>query len=148
LTLFSGEAELEAIVEHSAEIGLVMLLVLSVIKLFTLSVCMQTGFPGGFIFPILFSAGALGAAINLLFPFIPLTVAMLCLMAGAGGALMRLPFSIIMLLTLLTAPDFAPFLIVAAFSGFLVATFVQAGNARHAYQEADTQPNAKKVHVQ
>ncbi len=147
LTLFSGEAELEVIIEHSAEIGLVMLLVLSVVKLFTLGVCLQTGFPGGFIFPVLFSAGALGAAINLAFPFIPLTVAMLCLMAGAGGALMRLPFSTILLLALLTAPDFAPFLIVSAFSGFLVATFVQAGNARRTYQEAGAQHRAEKANV-
>jgi len=136
LTLFSGESELEEIIEHSAEIGLAMLLVLSVVKLFTLSVCLQTGFPGGFIFPILFSAGALGAAINLALPIIPLTVAMLCVMAGVGGALMRLPFSIVMLLSLLTAPDFAPFLIVSALTGFLIATFVQAGNARSTYQEA------------
>lgn len=130
------------IIEHSAEIGLVMLLVLSVVKLFTLGVCLQTGFPGGFMFPILFSAGALGAAISLGLPFIPLTVAMLCVMAGAGGALMRLPFSIVMMLSLLTAPDFSPFIIVAAFTGFLTATFVQAGNARQAYQEARVQPEA------
>jgi H+/Cl- antiporter ClcA len=136
LTLFSGEAGLEVIIEQGAEIGLAMLLVLSVVELFTLSVCLQTGFPGGFIFPILFSAGALGAAINVAFPAIPLTVAMLCVMAGVGGALMRLPFSIILLLALLTTPDFAPFLIVSALTGFLIATFAQAGNARRTYQEA------------
>jgi len=50
---------------------------------------------------------------------------------------MRLPFSVIILLSLLTAPDFAPFLIMAAFTGFLTATFVQAGNVRRAYQEAE-----------
>jgi hypothetical protein len=34
------------------------------------------------------------------------------------------------LLTPLIAPDFAPFLIVAAFTGFLTAIVVQVGNAR------------------
>ena len=44
------------------------------------------------------------------------------------------------LLTALIAPDFAPFLIVAAYSGFLIASFVQAVNARRACQAAEIQP--------
>ena len=90
LTLHSGEAELHTILVEGAQIGAAVLLVLAVVKLFTLSICLGSGFPGGFAFPLFFSAGSLGYATHLLFPFIPLSVAVVGTMAGIGGAVMRM----------------------------------------------------------
>ena len=106
LTLHSGEAELETILVEGAQIGAAMLLLLAVVKLFTLSICLGSGFPGGFVFPLLFSAGSLGYAINLLFPFIPLSVAIVGTMAGIGGAVMRMPFTVIILMFTLKQSSF------------------------------------------
>ena len=136
LTLHSGEEELHAILVEGAQIGIVMLLVLAILKLFTLSICFSTGFPGGFVFPLLFSGGAAGYAIHLLFPFIPLSVAIVGMMAGIGGAIMRMPFTVILLMLMLSNPALLPISTAAAFTGFLSATLLEAGNARRAMYQA------------
>ena len=120
------------------EIGAILLLLMAVVKLFTLSVCLSSGFPGGFVFPLFFSAGSLGYAIHLLFPFIPLDIAMIGTMAGIGGAVMRMPFTIMLVMMVFSSPNAVPISIVAAFTGFLSATILEAGNARKAmYQAAE-----------
>jgi H+/Cl- antiporter ClcA len=136
LTLHSGEEEMRIILEQGAEIGIVMLLLLAVFKLFTLSICLSSGFPGGFVFPLLFSAGSLGYAVHLLFPFIPLGVAIVGMMAGIGGAVMRMPFTVILLMLMLSNPALLPISTIAAFTGFLSATLLEAGNARNAVYQA------------
>ncbi len=136
LTLHSGEAELETILVEGAQIGAAMLVLLAVVKLFTLSVCLGSGFPGGFVFPLFFSAGSLGYAINLLFPFIPLSVAIVGTMAGIGGAVMRMPFTVMLLMMTLSNPALLPVTIIAAFTGFLSATILEAGNAWKAMVQA------------
>lgn len=136
LTLHSGEEELHTVLMEGAQIGVAMLLLLAIFKLFTLSICFSTGFPGGFVFPLLFSAGSLGYAIHLLFPFIPLTVAIGGMMAGIGGAIMRMPFTVILLMLMLSNPALLPVSTTAAFTGFLSATLLEAGNARRAMYQA------------
>ena len=60
LTLFSGEEQTADLILHAAEIGIVMLIVLAVAKLFAASLLLTTGWKGGYIFPIMFSGVALG----------------------------------------------------------------------------------------
>jgi H+/Cl- antiporter ClcA len=136
LTLHSGEEELQTILMEGAQIGAAMLLLLAVVKLFTLSVCMSSGFPGGFVFPLFFSAASLGYATNLLFPFIPLPVAIIGTMAGIGGAVMRMPFTVLLILVSLSNRALLPVSTIAAFTGFLSATVLEAGNARGAMHQA------------
>lgn len=145
LTLNSGEEELNRILVDGAQIGVAMLLLLAVVKLFTLSVCMSSGFPGGFVFPLFFSAGSLGFGIHLLFPFIPLNIAMIGTMAGIGGAVMRMPFTVVLVMILFSSPSSLPISIMAAFTGFLSATILEAGNARRAMYQAAK--NRKEVYV-
>jgi len=145
LTLYSGEEELNTILVDGAQIGVAILLLMAVLKLVTLSVCMSSGFPGGFVFPLFFSAGSLGYAIHLLFPFIPLNVVMIGTMAGIGGAVMRMPFTVLMVLTLFASASLLPISIVAAFTGFLSATLLEAGNARKAMFQAAKE--RKEVYV-
>jgi H+/Cl- antiporter ClcA len=145
LTLYSGEAELNIIIAKGEEIGAILLLLMAVVKLLTLSVCLSSGFPGGFVFPLFFSAGSLGYAIHLLFPFIPLDIAMICTMAGIGGAVMRMPFTILLVMMVFASPTALPISIVAAFTGFLSANILEAGNARKAmYQAAQAR---KEVYI-
>ena len=75
LTLFSGEAETADLIAHAAEIGVVMLIVLGLVKLFATTLLLATGWKGGYIFPIMFASVALGLAVDLLFPGIPVAVA-------------------------------------------------------------------------
>ena len=64
LTLFSGEAETAELIAHAAEIGVVMLIVLGLVKLFATSLLLATGWKGGYIFPIMFASVALGLAVR------------------------------------------------------------------------------------
>jgi len=145
LTLFSGEEELNTILTEGTQIGAVVLLLLAVVKLITLSVCMSSGFPGGFVFPLFFSAGCLGYALHLLFPFVPLDVAMISMMAGIGGAVMRMPITVMVVMMVMSSPSALPISIVAAFTGFLSATILEAGNARKAMYQAAQERNAVYV---
>lgn len=115
------------------------MLLLGLAKMFTLSLCMVSGFPGGFILPLLFTAGAFGEALHLALPFIPQSVAMLCIMGGMSGALMRMPIGAIILLQLLTGQQYLPVIIVACLSGYLLSTYLQAANVRQALKEAEEQ---------
>jgi H+/Cl- antiporter ClcA len=139
LTLFSGEYELEIIFETGTQIGIAMLILLAVLKLVTLSVCLSTGFPGGFVFPLFFSAGSLGYAIHLLLPFIPLPVCMIGMLAGIGGAVMRMPFTVILILVVLGNPTLLPVSVMAAVTSYLTATILDAGNARKAMYQASSE---------
>ena len=71
LTLFSGESETAHLITHAAEIGVLMLIVLGLAKLFATSLLLATGWKGGYIFPIMFASVALGLAVSLLLPGIP-----------------------------------------------------------------------------
>ena len=136
LTLFSGEHELAYVLTHGVEIGISMLILLAVVKLLTLSICLATGFPGGFVFPLFFSAGSLGYAIHLLLPFIPLPVCVVGMMAGIGGAVMRMPFTTVLFLLILGNPKLLPVSVLAAVTSYLSATILEAGSARKAMRQS------------
>jgi len=139
LTLFSGEHELKIIFETGSQIGIAMLILIAVLKLLTLSICLSTGFPGGFVFPLFLSAGSLGYAIHLLLPFIPLPVCMVGMLAGIGGAVMRMPFTVILILVVLGNPALLPVSVLAAITSYLTATILDAGNARKAMYQAGSE---------
>ena len=136
LTLFSGEHELAHVLVNGVQIGFFTLVLLAVLKLVTLSVCLATGFPGGFVFPLLFSAGSLGYAIHLLLPFIPLPVCVVGMLAGIGGGVMRMPFSVILLLMVIGNPVLLPVSAFAAITSYLGASILDAGSARKALRQA------------
>jgi H+/Cl- antiporter ClcA len=91
LTLFSGEEQTAELITSAAEIGVVMLVVMGLMKLFATSLLLATGWKGGYIFPIMFASVALGLAVNLLFPGIPVAVAVAATMSGALVAALRAP---------------------------------------------------------
>ena len=68
-----------------------MLIVLAIAKLFATSLLLATGWKGGYIFPIMFASVALGLGANLLFPGIPVAVAVAATMAGAMVASLKAP---------------------------------------------------------
>jgi H+/Cl- antiporter ClcA len=118
LTLFSGETETAELIYRASEIGVVMLIVLALVKLLITSLCLATGWKGGYIFPTLFAGVALGMATHLIFPDIPEAVAVAATLGGALVATMKAPiFSALFVMTLVqheTAPVIAIAVIVSA----------------------------------
>ena len=124
LTLFSGEEQTADLITHAAEIGVVMLIVLSVAKLFATSLLLATGWKGGYIFPIMFASVALGLAVNLVFPHIPIAVTVAATMAGALVAAMKAPLFAALFTTVLVQKETGAVIAVAVVASALLAALL------------------------
>ena len=130
LTLFSGEAETLDLIANAAEIGVVMLLVLGVVKLFATSLLLATGWKGGYIFPLMFTSVALGLAVNLLFPAIPVAVTIAATMAGALVAALRAPLFAALFTLALVQVETSPVVAVAVAASALLTALLALRAAR------------------
>ena len=119
LTLFSGEAETVEIIHQAAEIGALGLIVLALVKLFVTTLCLATGWKGGYIFPTLFAGVALGMATHLIFPAIPEAVAVAATLAGALVATMKAPIFSALFVMALVQRETSPVIAIAVIVGAL-----------------------------
>jgi H+/Cl- antiporter ClcA len=132
LVLFSGEDESLVLIARAAQIGVPMLILLAGVKLFVTGLGLATGWKGGYIFPVLFVGVALGLATNLLFPQVPMAVAVSATIAGTLAATLRAPLFAIMFTMVLVQRETAPVVAVAVVAGSLLAALVALLNARRA----------------
>jgi H+/Cl- antiporter ClcA len=95
LTLFSGSANLEVIVDQGPALGVGLLIAAVLAKMITFAVSLSTGFIGGTVFPMLFIGGAVGMALHTIIPGIPAGLAVPAAMAAVPGAAVAIPFSLI-----------------------------------------------------
>jgi len=102
LTLFLGTTGLETVTQQGAQIGLALVIIYVFAKMLATTGALSTGFIGGPIFPLLFVGGSAGTAIHLIFPEIPLALAVGCMMAAVPGALLPVPFSLAVIVLLIT----------------------------------------------
>ena len=141
LTLFSGEEETVDLITHAAEIGVVMLIVLGLVKLFATSLLLATGWKGGYIFPIMFASAALGLAVNLMFPGIPVAVTVAATMAGALVAALKAPLFAALFTLILVQKETAAVIAVAVVVSALLTALLALYAARHEEQE-NTDPRS------
>ena len=132
LTLFSGEEQTADLITHAAEIGVVMLIVLGLVKLFATSLLLATGWKGGYIFPIMFASVALGLALDLLFPGIPVAVCVAATMAGALVAALKAPLFAGLFSLVLVQKETAAVIAVAVVVSALMTALVALRRARRA----------------
>ncbi len=102
LTLFLGTSGLEVVTEQGAQLGLTLVIVLVFAKMLATTGALSTGFIGGPIFPLLFVGGTAGTAVNLIFPEVPLALAVACMMAAVPGALLPIPLALAVIVLLIT----------------------------------------------
>jgi H+/Cl- antiporter ClcA len=136
LTLFSGEEQTAELITHAAEIGVVMLIVLGLVKLFATSLLLATGWKGGYIFPIMFASAALGLALNLLFPNVPIAVCVAATMAGALVAALRAPLFAALFTMVLVQKETAAVIAVAVVVSALLTALLALRRARQANAQA------------
>ena len=137
LTLFSGEEQTTDLIVHAAEIGVVMLIVLGLVKLFATSLLLATGWKGGYIFPIMFASAALGLALDLLFPSVPVAVCVAATMAGALVAALRAPLFAALFTMVLVQRETAAVVAVAVVVSALLTAFIAMRQARRAAAQAN-----------
>jgi len=123
LVLFDGAnvntLTLGTLIGNAAGLGTPMLVAYSFMKLLVTVVCLAFGWAGGFFFPSFFIGGAMGLAINQLFPFIPLAICMSCVMVGIGMALAKIPIALTLVLALAFGLRLSPVVAVAAVTAFI-----------------------------
>ena len=148
LTLFSGEEQTVEMIEQAAEIGVIMLIVLALAKIFSTSLLLATGWKGGYIFPIMFAGVALGMAGHLLFPATPVAVTVAATLAGALVASLKAPlFAALFTLSLVQA-ETAPVVAVAVIvSAFFVAILGMREARAQAQAQAQAQAEAKNPEI-
>lgn len=89
-----GTTSMSMVSQQAAEIGVILLVVFALTKLVALSGALNFGFIGGPIFPLLFVGSCLGDAINLIFPQIPLGLALGCMIVGVPAAIVPIPLAL------------------------------------------------------
>ncbi len=142
LVLFSGQAELPAVVAEGSA-GVLALLVLAKGLAYALS--LGAGFRGGPVFPaIALGVAAAMFAVNLL-PGLSTTPAVAAGIVAGTTAVLRVPFTAVLLASLLigeSAFDIAPIAVLAAAVAWLVATALPAPEDRVQHGLADPAPAA------
>jgi H+/Cl- antiporter ClcA len=133
LTLFSGSANLEVIVDQGPALGVDVLIAAVLAKMITFAVSLSTGFIGGTVFPMLFLGGAAGMALHAIIPGIPAGLAVPAAMAAVPGAAVPIPFSLIAIVAFsvtVGAANVAPIGIAVLTSYLLVVGTGLAGEAQ------------------
>jgi H+/Cl- antiporter ClcA len=123
ITLFLGTDGLATTTSQAAEIGVGLLILFALAKMVALSGALSFGFIGGPIFPMLFVGATLGSAVNLLFPQIPLGLAVGCLMAAVPAAIVPIPLAlaVIVIAVVGLSPTNSIPVVMAALTSFAVA---------------------------
>ncbi|MDD1710935.1 MAG: chloride channel protein [Methanoregulaceae archaeon] len=121
LTLFMGSDQLQVLLNNYLEVSLILLLILVVAKILLVTFSFSTGFAGGYIFPAFFIGGTLGILVFRLFPFIPLEVCLVCVIAGVSVALLRSPIALAMIIAMVFDPQLLPAMAIALVMGFIVS---------------------------
>ncbi len=142
LTLFSGEEQTTELITHAAEYGVAMLILLGLFKLLATSLVLATGWKGGYIFPIMFASVALGMAVNLVFPTIPIAVTVAATMAGALVATLKAPLFAALFTLALVQKETAAVVAVAVVVSALMTALLALGSARRAASQAESLPKA------
>lgn len=96
-TLFSGEHQLKELVVEWSQLSFWVLLFSGVLKLCITAVCLNTGWRGGHIFPIIFAGSSIGYAIASIIPIDPIASVAVVTTAISSYAL-RKPIAITLLL--------------------------------------------------
>ena len=144
LTLFSGESGSSDLITDAAEIGIVMLIVLGLMKLFATSLLLATGWKGGYIFPIMFSGIALGLAVNLIFPELQVAVCVAATISGAMVAALRAPlYAALFTLVLVQKETAAVIAVAVVVSALLTAGLAMLQARRAAANAQNNQQNAE-----
>ena len=119
LILFSGEEQANTLIQDAAAIGAIPLIGMAVVKLLLTALLLVTGWKGGYIFPTMFAGVALGMATNLMFPSIPVPVAVAATMGGAMVATMKAPIFSALFVLLLVQKEAGPVIAIAVVVGLL-----------------------------
>ncbi|WP_407381127.1 chloride channel protein [Methanobrevibacter sp.] len=121
LTMFSGEEQIYILMETGAQVGIIILILTSIIKIVLTNICIETGLKGGHFFPLIFSGTAMGYAMSIILnmdPVISMAITTTSFMAG----ILRKPLAVVLLLIIIFPMNLIPLMLVSAVIPCLVET--------------------------
>ena len=102
LTLFTGTDQLKTVLQDGAVLGAGLLIAVVFAKILVFALCPATGFIGGPFFPLVMVGGTAGVAVHDLIPGLPLALTFSAMLAALPGALVAVPFGLLLLSILIT----------------------------------------------
>jgi H+/Cl- antiporter ClcA len=97
VVMFSGESQMQSLVDDPAHYGVGLLLLMGIVKLALLAVGFRSGFLGGAIFPTIFALVSVALALDLVLPGAEPTILVAGLMVGFMVVTFRTPFMVVLL---------------------------------------------------
>jgi H+/Cl- antiporter ClcA len=97
LTIASGSSQLATVIDNNSALAIGFLVFVLLGKMAAVSISLAAGFLGGNVFPMIFVGGTSGVLVHLIFPDIPLVLAVSAMMAAVPGAFLEAPLSLTMI---------------------------------------------------
>lgn len=113
LTMFSGEEQISIILEKGTEIGIIILILTSIVKVIVTNICIESGLKGGHFFPMIFSGVALGYAMSIILN-IDSVMAMALVTSAFLANVMKKPLAVVLLLMIIFPSNLIPIMLVSA----------------------------------
>ena len=121
LTMFSGEEQIYLLLDNGAQIGLIILIMTSMMKIVLTNVCIESGLKGGHFFPLIFSGTAMGYALSILLNMDPI-ISMATVTTSFMANIMKKPIAVVMLLIIIFPMNLIPLMLVSAVIACLFKT--------------------------
>ncbi len=93
-TIGLGTTSMSIVTQQAAEIGILLLIIIAITKVIALTSALRFGFIGGPIFPLLFIGSCIGAVMHLVFPWVPLGLALGCMIVAVPAAIVPIPLAL------------------------------------------------------
>ena len=121
LTMFSGEEQIYLLLGTGAQLGLIVLILTSIIKIILTNVCIETGLKGGHFFPMIFSGTAMGYAMSILMNMDPV-LSMSIVTTAFMASILKKPIAVVLLMMIIFPINLIPLMLVSAVIACLFET--------------------------
>ena len=121
LTMFSGEEQIYLLLGTGAQLGMVILILTSIVKIVLTNVCIETGLKGGHFFPMIFSGTAMGYAMSILLNMDPI-LSMSIVTTSFMASILKKPIAVVLLLMIIFPMNLIPLMLVSAVISCLFET--------------------------
>ena len=104
LTMFSGEKQIYILLDNGMQLGLLVLILTSILKIVLTNICIETGLKGGHFFPMIFSGTAMGYALSILLNMDPI-ISMSIVTTSFLSSILKKPIAVVLLLMIIFPPN-------------------------------------------
>lgn len=113
LTMFSGEDQINVIIQNGIKIGVPTLIIISIFKIILTNICIETGLKGGHFFPMIFSGITLGYSLSIILNYDPI-ITMATVTSSLLGSILKKPIAPSLLLMIIFPANLVPLMLLSS----------------------------------